>query len=260
MEIINNQIQTAEVVAPIHWGHFGTIMAAIVLLAGITWMQKPQLFSFKKNQTAVSNVNIPKYYAYVQPAEDSVPLVAGAATNQGPMIINEDGTVSPVDMGQVLGASTQDVKLSLDDVKVAVIPDSDQSIKKYFTDSNYIQNGPIDNVNFENALSSGNQQQINQQAQKLIGVRDSLQKLPVPQGLVKLAKLTIVQYNAAIGVLQNFTDADKNPELVGQYLSQFLKSQQDLDAEYSAVGQKYNVDPITLGSLSSNDFQINNAQ
>src|SRR2546430_245728 len=93
----------------IHWGHFGTILAAIVLLLGLAWMKQPQLFSFKKTSYVAADHNIPQYYAYVAPPEDQPkPAVAGATTNPGPMVINEDGTVSPVDMGQVLGASTQD--------------------------------------------------------------------------------------------------------------------------------------------------------
>lgn len=222
-------------------------------------MQKPQLFSLKKNQTVVSGENVPKYYAYVQPAEDSAPLVAGATTNPGPSLINEDGTVSPIDMGEVLGASTQDVKLSLDDVKVNVIADSEQSIKNYFAAAQAIKNGSVDNADFETALSSGNQEQINAQAKKIIAIRDSLQKLLVPQVLVKLQKLTLIQYNAAIGVLQNFTKADENPELIGQYLTEFLKSQQDLDAENSALVQKYNLDPLLLGAVPIDNSSASNA-
>jgi len=232
-------IETSHNPDAINWGHFGVVLSTMVLLLGVTWMQQPQLFSFKKSSPTADVADAPKYYAYVEPAEDHPPLVAGASTNQGPSVINEDGTVSPVDMGQVLGASTQDVKLALDDVKVDPVPDSDAAIKKYFSDIQSIESSPVDNSAFESALSSNDQAQINAQAQKLIGVRDALQKMVVPQSLVKLQQLKIAQYNSAIGVLQNFTQADSNPQLVGDYLNQFLKSQQDLDTETNSVVQKF---------------------
>jgi hypothetical protein len=239
MQNSQNEIPSSEISSHIHWGHFGTIMAALVLLLGVTWLSKPQLFDFKKAQQ-VSDASVPRYYAYVPAPEDQPqPEVLGASTDQGPEIINDDGTVQPVDMGQVLGASTADVQLSLNNIQVNTVPDSTASIQKYFSDSQNIENGPIDNGAFETALSSNDQDKINQQAQTLIAVRDTLQKLPTPQSLTQLQKLTIIQYNSAIELLQNFTDADNNPQLVGQYLEQFLKSQQDLDTENVAMAQKF---------------------
>ncbi len=249
--LLTNTAPTIE--PPIHWGHFGAIFFTIVLLLGVSWFKQPQLFSMEKNYVAVADANVPHYYAYVAPPEDQMgPMVAGASTNQGPMIIQDDGTVVPVDMEQVLGASTENVVLTLDDVKVPnVIPDSQQAIKKYFIDALAIESGPVDNTQFETALSSGNQELINQQALKLAGIRDALQKLQVPAGLVKLQKLKIIQYSAAVGLLQNFTQADQNPELVGNYLSQFLKSQQDLDSETNSIAQKYNLDPYATGAINN---------
>jgi hypothetical protein len=179
-----------------------------------------------------------------------MPLVAGANTNDGPSVINEDGTVSQVDMGEVLGASTEGVVLSLDEVKVNTIADSSEAIKNYFVQANSIEAGVVDSGEFETALSSNNQKLIDAQAQKLNAVKDALQKLSVPQSLVRLQKLKIIQYSASVGVLQNFTQADTNPELVGKYLQEFLKSQQDLDAENSLVAEKFNL----------TDVQIYNAQ
>jgi len=248
----------------IHWGHFGVVLTAMVLLLGVSWMKNPELFSFNKtNAQPVSEADVPQYYAYVQPPEDTQPLVAGASTNQGPGVISDDGSnnVLPVDnTGQVLGASTQDVQLPLENIKVNPVADSDAAIKKYLTDSRKIEIAPIDNAAFEAALSSGNQQSINLQSQQLISIRDSLQKLLVPAGLVKFQQLKIAQYNAAIGVLQNFTQADQNPQLVGDYLQQFLKSQQDLQTETSAVAQKYNLDPSQLSVGQIDTQQLTAAQ
>ncbi len=241
------------------------VMSSMVLLLGMAWMQQPQLFKFNKVPALVEYADVPKYYAYVQPAEDNVPLVAGANTNDGPSVINDDGTVSQVDMGQVLGASTEGVVLSLDEVKVNAIPDTPVAIQKYFADSKLVETGPIDNSDFEAALSSSNQVLIDVQAKKLTGIKDALQKLSVPTGLVKLHKLKIIQYGAAIAVLENFTQADQNPELVGSNLQNFLKSQQDIDAENASVAQKYPSDvpieiSVTAASPQTTDLPDSNAQ
>jgi len=234
----------------IHWGHFGIIAAALVLILGMSWMEKPGLFDFSKPAAMADAQDAPRYYAYVTPAEDlPQPEVLGASTNQGPSLINEDGSVSPVDMGQVLGAATVDVSLPLDQIKVNTVSDSPSAINKYIAAYQAVENGPIDDTAFETALSSNDQNLINQQAGKFIAIREGLEKLSVPQGFAKFHQLNIAQYSAAIGVLQNFTQADNNPELVGQYLEQFLKSQQDLDTEATAVAQKYNMDPTQLGAV-----------
>lgn len=240
----------------VHWGHFGVVLAAMVLVLGMSWMENPKLFDLKK-APAVSDANVPHYVAYVPSAEDQQAMVLGDSTgtpaDQGPMIINDDGSISPVNAGEVLGANTQDVVLPLDQIAVKTIPDSPAAIQKYFSDSAAIENGPLDNGDFEAALSSGDQTQINAQAQKLIDIRDNLSKQPTPQSLVQLQKLTIAQYNAGIGLLQNFTQADQNPELVGQYLDSFLKSQQDLDNENVAIAQQLgSLDPYAAAYVDSN--------
>lgn len=245
MQLNESQIQT-QISPSIHWGHFGAVMMVMVLVLGMSWMEKPDLFSLKKN-TAIDNQNAPRYYAYVPPASDRQPEVLGANTQPaGPSVINDDGTVSPVDVGQVLAASTQDVQLSLDSVKVNQVSDSDVAIAKYFSGAKAIEINSVDSVAFQSALTSNDQNQINQQAQKITGVRDALQKLAVPQSLVKLQKLKIVQYTSAINLLQNFSQADSNPTLVVQNLQDFIKSQQDMDNENIAVAQKYGaLDPAS---------------
>ncbi len=240
--------------APIHWGHFGVIMMTAVLLLGLSWFEKPQLFDFHKSQDVADNSDVPRYYPYVAPSQDQVqPQVLGASTDQGPEIIGDDGTVQPVDLGEVLGASTQGVVLSTADVKVNTIPDSAMAITNYFIQAEKIELDPVDDAAFEAALSSNDQNQLNQQAQKLTAVVNALQKLSVPRSLVNLQQLKIVQYNSAIALLQNFTQADQNPTLVDQYLEQFIKSQQDLDTENANIAQKFgSLDPqAALYSQSS---------
>jgi len=244
----------------IHWGHFGAVMMVMVLVLGMSWMEKPDLFSFKNN-VAIDDQNVPHYYAYVPPVSDQQPQVLGASTNSGPSIINDDGSVSSADMGQVLAATTQDVQLSLNSVQVNQVPDSETAITKYFSQAQKIELSPIDNAAFQTALTSNDQSQINQQAQKLTVVRDALQKLSVPQSLVKLQQLKIIQYTSAINLLKNFSQADSNPTLVSQNLMQFIKSQQDMDNENVTVAQKFgSLDPNSSLYVDSTGQPIQQVQ
>ena len=249
MQTTQSQIPSSEISPHIHWGHFGTVMGVLVLLIGMTWLSKPELFSFKNNSAVAADPNTPHYYAYVPAADDlPQPEVLGASTDQGPSIINEDGSVSPADTaGQVLGANTNDPQLSLDSITVVTVPDSDASIKRYLSDDNSIETAPIESGDFEAALSSGDQNLMNQQAAKLTPVRDALQKLKVPAGFATLQKLKIIQYNSAIALLQNFGQLNQNPDLVGQNLQDYLTVQQQLADEINSVAQKYNLDPNSIG-------------
>ena len=59
MNSLNAQITSPEVTPPIHWGHFGIIMGTIILLAAVTWMKKPEIFSFEKtNETVLPIIKI----------------------------------------------------------------------------------------------------------------------------------------------------------------------------------------------------------
>jgi hypothetical protein len=245
-----------------NFGNLAAICLVAVFLLAVSWIKNPSIFSFHKTDAHVSQgdqQDVPHYYAYVAPSEDQQPLVAGANTDpQGPSIINEDGTVTPIaNMGQVLGASTENVKLSLDTIAVKEIPDSDDAIKKYFSDSQSIESGYINNTDFQSALSSGDQLQINQQSKKLSAIQENLRKIQVPSSLVRLQKLKIIQYAAAVGLLNNFTQADKNPELVGQFLDQFLKSQQDMDTEMSFAEKKFQVD-LGYTTADTENFTVSN--
>ena len=232
---------------PVHWGHFRAIFFVAILLLGFAWLKNPQLFSsirFSKVAPVADAQDVPRYVPYVPSPDDVQPQVLGATTEpSGPMIINEDGSVTPaLTQGQVLAASTNNVVLSLNDVKVNQVPDSQVAIQNYISQSQNIESGYINNTDFETALSSGDQKLIDAQAQKLQGIEDGLQKLSVPASFVQLQKLKIVQYQAGVELLNNFTSADQNPELVGQELDQFLKAQDEMDTEASNVETKFNID------------------
>lgn len=242
--------------AQLHFGHLGLIAMTGILLLGVSYMKNPAMFSSHPATLAVDPSLVPHYYAYVTPAEDRQPLVAGASTaGPGVSIINEDGSVTPVDTGSVLGASTQDVVVPMDNIPVNQVPDSDASIKQYFSDATNVEASFINNADFQTALTSGDQKQIDAQAVNFTTIVANLEKLPVPASLVKLQKLKIAQYQAGIGLLHNFTQADNNPTLVGQYLDQFLKAQDDMDNETLAAEQKFGLDlgivapaPATAGN------------
>jgi len=218
----------------INFGHLGVIFLVAVLLVGFSWLKDPQLFSFLKARTvsvAVSDVSIPHYVAYVQPAEFSQPMVAGANTQQqGPMILNEDGTMSPaIDPGEVLGVSTEDYNLSLNAITVKTIPDSGEATKKYLDAVDGIEQNYMNNLEFETAISSGDQKKIDAQLEKVKNIIAELQNLPAPESLAELHKNKILQYNAAVVILQNYTNADDNPELVSKALGIFLEAQTQIE-------------------------------
>lgn len=246
MEAVQNQnLQTES----IHFGHLGLILAVAFLLVGITWMKNPGIFSGNKLQNGGAEVSgLPRYVAYEPPAELTKPMVAGASTeNSGPMVINEDGSLSPVlNSGQVLGTLIGDATLDLSTITVKEISDNEEAIKNYFKQAAKIESSYIDSTAFESALVSGQQGQIDAEAEKLKTIQRNLLDLPVPKSLVKLQKLKIAQYVAAVNILNNFTNADQNPELVGQYLSQFLKAQQDLDTENTLIMQKFNINYLDI--------------
>lgn len=238
------QITEAKKQEQFHFGHLGIIFLSVVFLLGASWLKNPELFKVIKGRGAAvaekDKGGAPRYYAYEPSAEDSQPMVLGASTApQGPVVINDDGTVAPVDFGKVLGASTQGVELSLDDVKVAVVPDSDAAIKKYFEQSQSVEGALALGPDFASALASNNQAKVDEQAQKIESILKDLRNLAVPSSLAKLHKLKVIQYESATVLLKNFTEADQNAEIVSESLQQFMKSQEDLDTENKIIAEKY---------------------
>ena len=252
---MENQNQIAK--SHIELSHLGLVLVVAVMLVGISWMKNPGLFNVFNSKLSSSSAvrDLPSYYAYKMPEELNQPLVAGASTeNQGPMIINEDGTLSPaLEDGDVLGAFISPEELDINSVQVNTVPDSEQGIVDYLSQSSNVETSQIDGLAFESALNSGDQALIDRESGKLYAIKQGLMNLSVPEGLAQLHKLKILQYEAAANILQNFTQADSNPELVGQYLSRFLKAQQDLDSENSLVKEKYNLDLNAIGSESNEE-------
>lgn len=214
-----------------HFGHLSLVLVVAVTLGLITLMKNPSLLFFKQKSPAAQSVNVPRYYAYVPPPEDTAPLVAGASTNNGgPSIINEDGTISPViNLGEVLGVSTEDFDSNLDAINVNTVPDSEETIRQYWNDVDGIESNYLNSLELETALTSNNPLQLNEQSEKIKLIVSKLQKLSVPVSLSALHKNKILQYNAAITILQNYKQVDQNPEVVSQALGIFLQAQQEME-------------------------------
>jgi hypothetical protein len=209
-------------------------------------MKNPQLFDLFKTRPAqsASGMRVPKYYAYAAPAEDSQPMVAGASTEpSGPSVINEDGSLSPaVDVGEVLGAGTEDLDFIASAIEVKPVADSEEGIQKYFIFSRQLETDFLDNAEFERALTSGSQAEIDRQTGKLEQIKNSLEDYSqVPESLARFHKLNIVQYRAAMNLLKNFLKADENPEMVTRTLGEFLQAQQEQQQELLQLSQKYNI-------------------
>jgi hypothetical protein len=222
-----------------HFGHFSFVFVVAVMLIGIAWLKDPAIFSvFHQTDKTAAHSDMPRYYAYVPPPEYLEPQVAGASTPSydGPSIINEDGTISPaVDIGEVLGVSTEELNLSLNAIVVNTIPDNDEAVKKYLTEANAVEDNYMNSLEFETALTSNSQIQIDEQLEKIKLIIPELQKLNVPESLVNLHKNRILQYKAAVTILQNYTQADQNPEIVAQALGIFLQAQQQMENPSSLI-------------------------
>lgn len=228
--------------AVVHWGHFALIVSAAVVLLGVTWLKNPQGF-FPKSQPVAVRTDLPRYYAYVDDAAvPDGPRVAGASTINPdlPSVLNEDGSVSPtVSVGDVLGVSTNDLQSMAAQLNVTVIPDSDAAIKDYMAWTQAHELDAIDSYGLENALSSADQAQLDVQAEKFQKIKDDLLARAVPQSLVKLHKLKILQYQAGINLFKSFTKADDNPEQLQMDLGIFTQTQQEMENEAAVIEQKY---------------------
>lgn len=242
---MENQNYNQEItIEHFHFGHLSAVFGVAILLLGISWLKQPLLFKnifSKQNLQSAKEKKLPKYYAYAPPAEINAPMVAGAQTINGPAILNEDGTFSPaLSAGEVLGVSTKEAELDANKIFVKEIPDNESAIKKYVTDVQNLEIGYIDNAEFESALSSRNEEKLKLQAEKFLKLKEKLLEQLVPSSLVSLHKYKIMQYSAAIELLNNFTQADTNPELLSKSLGLFLQAQQQQEVEAASLSLKYN--------------------
>lgn len=226
----------------VHWGHFVFVVGTAVALLGVTWLKDPQSF-FPKTKSAAFRADLPRYYAYIDDtALPNGPQVAGASDINPdlPSVLNEDGSISPtISVGDVLGVSTDDLTAMAAQLKVMVVPDSDNTIKDYMAWTQAHELDAIDSYGLENALSSADQTQLNAQAEKFQTIKDELLAKAVPQSLAKLHKLKILQYQAGINLFKSFTKADDNPEQLQRDLGIFTQAQQEMENEAVVIGQKY---------------------
>jgi hypothetical protein len=234
-----NQNNFSSQTSQIHFGHFALIVFTAAVLLFFSWMKNPQMFSFKSKVEA-EKIDV-AYYKYPETASVNSPQVAGASTvPEGPGILNEDGSVSPVlDLGKVLGASTDQVSASTQGIEVKTYPDTENSAVDYFKASETLEGGVIDSGTFEAALASGDQQQIAQELSKFTLIVSRLKNQTVPESFAKLHKLKILQYSAVVSILQDYKNIDSNPDLALQQLGVFTQTQKMLGDEITLLNKKF---------------------
>jgi hypothetical protein len=237
---MEQELQT-KIQTPIHWGHFAMVVGVAVTLLGVTWLKNPEGFLPEKKQTTV-RADLPKYYAYVQPAEFDGPQVAGASTANSdlPSVLNEDGSVTQViSLGEVLGVTTEDLDSQALQVNITELPDTDANIREYFSWTQNQEMTALDGITIENALSTSDQNLLNQEADKFEKIKNDLLSKSAPKSLVRLHKLKILQYQAGINLLRRFTKADEFPEEVSKDLGIFAQAQQEMENEAAAMNEKF---------------------
>ncbi len=208
------------------FGHFKLVAVVALALLGITFLKNPSLFSFKGKNVLVVSQDRPRYYAYVPPAEDAMPMVAGASTQpSGPSVINEDGSLSKVgDEGLVLGADTQDILLT--EKSLHIVPDTQQSVSDYISSSKSIEQDYFNNFSFEQALEAHDDSIGKQEHQKIDSIASSLSEMTVPVSFEKYHQYKMLRYHAAADMLKFLPSAQTNPQPEAEAFQSFLKYQQ----------------------------------
>ncbi len=216
----------SEIKTQFNRGHFGLIAIALIVLGGLSIAQGHNVFSkFSKSDTKEGSG---LYYAYVS---EPVPNVLGDDTiPDGPSVINEDGTVSSLnDFGDVLGSNSDSPDIDVEAIAVNI--SSDKWTVKDYLDATFLAESAIKPGEFETALVSNDAAQTAAQIQLLRSVQIKLQQMSVPDFAVKLHKLKIAQYMTAVDLLNNYYQADSNPEYVSEKLNQFIDMQKLQETE-----------------------------
>ncbi len=213
-------------------GHITAIGIAVLVVGGVltlqNWNSVKAMFEKEDVETAQQEGS-GLYYAYEAP---TVPTVLGADTEpDGPGVINEDGSITSLSsLGSVLGASSDVAEINVDTIKVNSYSGNEQNLKEYIDESFLIESKILPG-DFETALVSNDESQVNAQVSLLEQVQDSLYYMKVPEAAVKLHRLKIAQYSSAIDLLKNYYQADSNPEFVSAKLSQFMDMQRLQETE-----------------------------
>jgi hypothetical protein len=225
-------------------GHIALIAGVLLLLGVFLFVKDPQYFKINFHHASAPSAQAAiasRYQPYVPAVQ---PAVLGASTldSQGPEVLQEDGSVaSASDPGAVLGANTQQLETDLAAINVKTVASTSAGVDNYLQSMSYWESTSIDQTQFEAALTSKNPAQINTQIQKMQTMLYYLENMTVPADAAQLHKLKIAQYRSSVTLLQNFSQADSNPQLVTDQLGVFLQSQEQQDQEAAALRQKYNL-------------------
>ena len=234
---MKNQNTIREIKSQFTLGHVSAIAIAVVAIGGLLTIQNWKSVKGMFEQTAVAKQEGGLYYAYQAPV---TPSVLGADTApDGPGVINEDGTVSPLSsFGEVLGATSDTPNINLDDIKVSTVTGTPENLRTYLDDSFVIESKILPG-DFESALVSKDDSKTQEQINLMTQVQQSLKNIPVPNMAAKLHKLKIAQYSTAIDLLKNYYQADSNPEFVAGKLTQFMDMQKEQETETQNLFKAY---------------------
>lgn len=216
------------------------MLAVFFLLSGMLALRSPEVFTklLKNNENNQKKVSeLIHYYPYQAPEQ---PQVLGATSiPDGPSIIGDDGTIQSVaDMGEVLGASTEDLDLNLDNIKIKNSANTDkQSIQKYIAESNDLENQSLDTTFLEQAMTSKDQKLMGEQIDSLNKIIDKLYSMEVPEPASRLHKIKILHYQSALHLLKNIASLDDNPDQTINDLSLFASTQSEESSLESSLSQ-----------------------
>ncbi len=211
-------------------GHITVVAVAVVILGGLTMVhQWDRVSGYFDEVDVVADASTSLYYPYVAPV---VPQVLGDDTiPDGPSVLGEDGKIATLNnLGDVLGATSEDVQIDIDAIKVKTVADTAMDMELYW-DKVFLVESVITPGDFETTLTSNDEAKIAAQVEKFKSVQTELRNMEVPERAKTLQQLKIAQYDAASNLLSNFYQINSNAEYVSSHLTLFMGLQQKQETE-----------------------------
>lgn len=227
--------------------HQLALIAVIFLVLGIiTWFRSSeriiqsltQIFSKQENKVHVSIKDRPEYKKYFEPKQGVLGVTTDIEEKPGTMIIGEDGKMHSVeeDIGKVLGASTETIDTNLQNIQVKLAyTNTIEDVKKYLNTTLKLEGEVLDGAALETALSTNDQNTINQLVSRVDALEARLQDMWIPESVTKLHKLKILEFRSVARLLKSYPNLEVNPEQVADDFSIFIKVQGDQEQERQKV-------------------------
>jgi hypothetical protein len=203
--------------------HQLALIAVIFLVLGIiTWFRSSeriiqnltQIFSKQENKVHVSIKDRPEYKKYFEPKQDVLGVTTDIEEKPGTMIIGEDGKMHSVeeDIGKVLGASTETIDTNLQNIQVKLAyTNTIEDVKKYLNTTLKLEGEVLDGAALETALSTNDQNTINQLVSRVEALEARLQDMWIPESVTKLHKLKILEFRSVARLLKSYPNLEANP-------------------------------------------------